>query len=130
MENYIEHELDKRYEEFKADLDSKRTKADIDLVLQAYLPNDTKTRPENLDPEFRAFAISQIRLFVFVSHDSISSTICYILYLLVTHPIALAQIRVEHDKLLGRDLSAASRSAQLKRHSTRHALSDTYRLHM
>ena len=94
MDHYIGHELDKRYEEFKADPDSKRTKAVIDSVLQAYLPESTKPRPEKLDPEFRAFAISQIRLFVFVGHDSASSTICYILHLLATSPSTLAQVRV------------------------------------
>ena len=103
MDNYIGNELDKRYEEFKADPDSKRTKAVIDLVLQAYLPESAKPRPKELDPEFRAFAISQIRLFVFVGHDSTSSTICYILHLLATNPSALAQVRAEHDKLLGPD---------------------------
>lgn len=35
MDKYIVKELDKRYEEFIADPDSKRTKAVIDLVLQS-----------------------------------------------------------------------------------------------
>ena len=103
--SYIGKELDKRYDEYKADPHSgKRTKAVIDLALQAYLPQDIKTRPEHLDPEFSAFAISQIRLFVFLGHDSTSSTICYILHLLSTNPSTLVQIRAEHDKLLGTDL--------------------------
>lgn len=105
MDRYIGNELDKRYEEYKTDSESKRTKAVIDLVLQAYLPENAKTKTEKLDPEFRAFAISQIRLFVFVGHDSTSSTICYILHLLATNPNALAQIRAEHTKLLGPELS-------------------------
>ena len=104
MDTYIGNELDKRYSEFKADRDGKRTKAVIDLVLQAYLPENTKSMADKLDPEFRAFAISQIRLFVFVGHDSTSSTICYILHLLATHPRALLQIREEHDNILGKDL--------------------------
>jgi len=109
MDRYIGNELDKRYSEYKADRDGKRTKAVIDLVLQAYLPenNRTKSTPssDKLDPEFRAFAISQIRLFVFVGHDSTSSTICYILHLLATHAEALAQVRQEHDQILGTNLS-------------------------
>ena len=125
MDKYIGHELDKRYEEFKADPDSKRTKAVIDLVLQAYLPDNTKTRPEKLDPEFRAFAISQIRLFVFVGHDSTSSTICYILHLLATNPNALAQIRAEHDRLLGPDLSAVPSLLKQQSHLTNHLVYTT-----
>lgn len=105
MDKYIGDELDKRYSEYKADPESKRSKAVIDLVLQAYLPENTKSMPEKLDSGFRAFAISQIRLFVFVGHDSTSSTICYILYLLVTNPSTLAQVRAEHDQHLGTNLS-------------------------
>lgn len=105
MDNYIGHELDKRYEELKADMESKRTKTVIYSVLQAYLPDTTKPRSERLDPIFRAFTISQIRLFVFVGHDSTSSTICSILHLLATNPNTLPRVRAEHDRLLGRDFS-------------------------
>ncbi len=106
MNRYIGNELDKRYSEYKVDPENKRTKAVIDLILQAYLPSNAKATPERLDAEFRAFAISQIRLFVFLGHDSTSSTICYIVYLLAKNPEALARIRSEHDELLGRDLTA------------------------
>ena len=120
MDKYIGKELDKRYEEFKADPDSKRTKVVIDLVLQAYLPENTKSRPEKLDSEFRAFAISHIRLFVFVGHDSTSSTIYYILHLLATNPCALARIRAEHDKVLGPDLQAVPSLLKEHAHLTNH----------
>lgn len=118
MDKYIGDELDKRYDEYKSDPEGKRTKAVIDLVLQAYLPQDGKTRPEKLDPEFRAFAISQIRLFVFVGHDSTSSTICYILHLLATNTDALAQIRAEHDQVFGTDLSAVPSTLKEQPHLT------------
>lgn len=118
MDEYIGNELDKRYNEYKADPDSRRTKAVIDLVLQAYLPENAKLRPEKLDPEFRAFAISQVRLFVFVGHDSTSSTICYILHLLATNPNALVKVRAEHDRLLGKDLSAVPSIVKAQAHLT------------
>lgn len=120
MDKYIGDELDKRYNEYKADPESKRTKAVIDLVLQAYLPQDAQTRPEKLDPEFRAFAISQIRLFVFAGHDSTSSTICYILHLLATNPEALAQVRAEHNRVLGTELSAVATTLKERPHLTNH----------
>ena len=106
MDIYIGKELDKRYNEYKSGPNTENTKAVINLVLHAYLANDTKVRPERLDPVFRAFAISQIRLFVFLGHDSTSSTICYILHLLSTNPSALAQLRTEHDQYFGTDLDA------------------------
>lgn len=120
MDKYIGKELDKRYEEFKADPDSKRTEAVIDLILQAYLPKDTESRPEKLDSEFRAFAISHICLFVFVGHDSTSSTICYVLHLLATNPCALARVRAEHDKMLGPDLQAVPSLLKEHAHPTNH----------
>lgn len=109
MNRYIGKELDKRYSEYIADPESKRTKAVIDLVLQGHLTESqgskTTAPPSRLDPKFRAFATSQIRLFAFVGHDSTSSTICYIIHLLSTHPEALAKLIQEHDLFLGKDLS-------------------------
>ncbi len=86
-------------------------KSVIDLALQAYLADHptssagTPATTATLDPHFRAFATRQIRLFVFAGHDSTSSSICYMLYLLATHPAALARVRAEHDAVFGRDLA-------------------------
>lgn len=102
MDRYINAELTKRYHEYKTDRGGERTKAIIDLVLQGYMPeSDTKTNGGDLDPSFRAFATSQIRLFVFAGHDSTSSAICYILHLLSTNPDKLDQLRLEHENILG-----------------------------
>ncbi len=118
VDKCIGNELDKIYYEYKADPDGSGTKSVIDLVLQAYLPENAKVRPEKLDPEFRAFAISQIRLFVFVGHDATSSTICYIQHLLAANPNALVKVRAEHDRLLGSDLSAAPSILKEQAHLT------------
>lgn len=106
MNGYIGNELSKRYSESKADHEGKRTKAIIDLVLQGYILENPKS--DHLDPSFRAFAVSQIRLFVFAGHDSLSSTICYIVHLLYANPAALSQVRHEHDCVFGTDLSELS----------------------
>ena len=108
MDDYIGHELDKRYSEYTADPESTRTKAVIDLVIQAYTSQSKGHLPEKLDPAFRLFAIRQIRTFFFAGHDSTSSTICYILHLLSTNPSALANIRAEHDRVLTSDVPKAA----------------------
>ncbi|KAI9885080.1 MAG: Nucleolar protein 58 [Watsoniomyces obsoletus] len=105
MDQYVGRELDQRYREFRADRSDTRTKAAIDLVLQAYVNDRSKATTEHLDTEFRAFAIRQIRLFVFAGHDSTSSTICYMFHLLSQRPDALSQLRAEHDSVFGTDLS-------------------------
>jgi len=108
MDNYIDEELTKRYSEYKADNKDKRTKAIIDLVLQGYIPErldrGSRATGVDLDPSFRAFATSQIRLFVFAGHDATSSTICYILHLLYKTPDSLSLLRHEHDQVLGTSL--------------------------
>ena len=107
MDQYIGDELDKRYNEYRDDPTNKRSKAIIDLVLQAHLHGEKEAKPQELEKEFRNFAIRQIRLFVFAGHDSTSSTICYIFHLLSTNPETLSLLRAEHDKILGNDTTAA-----------------------
>ena len=108
MDRYIGNEIDHRFSEYKTDLSDKRHKSVIDLVLQAYIAQSGEQQPKILDPEFRAFAIRQIRLFVFLGHDSTSSTICYALHLLSQNPDALNHMRSEHNQLLGEDPSKTS----------------------
>ena len=107
MNEFIGKELDRRYEELMNDSYDKKSKAVIDLVLQAYLEN-AEPRSNRLDPDFRRFAIIQIRLFVFAGHDSTSSTICYCLYLLSKNQKALSRICSEHDAVYGKDRSSIS----------------------
>ena len=106
MDGYIGDELDKRYAERKADAGNTRKKAVIDLVLQAFVPDDIEIKPEKLDPDFRALAIRQIRLFVFAGHDSTSSTICYCLHLLSQNRAALDCLCREHEMVFGNDSAA------------------------
>lgn len=85
VNRYIGEELDKRYEEFKAEPSNPNSKSVIDLVIQEYLKS-SKTLPEKLDATFRAFAIRQVRLFVFAGYDSTGSVLCYCFHLLSKHP--------------------------------------------
>lgn len=107
LDKGIGNELDKRCDEYKPEPDGRRTNSVIDLSFGRLFPQGRKIRPEKLDPELRALAVSQIHFFVFVFHDSTSSTICYILHLLATNPNALIKVRVEHDRFLGTDLSGS-----------------------
>ncbi|KAI9669008.1 MAG: hypothetical protein M1817_005165 [Caeruleum heppii] len=110
MDTYIGRELDKRYALYRSGschAGSKQEKSVIDLALQGYMEGRSTKPAEALNPTFRAFAISQIRLFLFVGHDTTSSTICYIYHLLSSSPQCLARLRAEHDEVLG-DLSATA----------------------
>lgn len=110
MDKYIGAELDKRFQDFQEKRISSNSTSVIDLVLKAYLAesegNRDDARRSNLDPRFRAFATSQIRLFLFVGHDSMSSTICYAVHLLSLNANSLEKIRAEHDAVFGTDIAA------------------------
>ena len=107
MNNYISVELDKRFAELQSrskDADSSRSI--IDLALESYITaNPSLAASKTLDASFKSWAITQIRLFLFAGHDSTSSTICYIYYLLARHPSCLARLRAEHDSIFGTDLA-------------------------
>ena len=108
MDTYIGLELDKRYRENAADPQGKRTKAIIDLVLESRSEDhQSKHRADVLDPDFRTFAIRQIRLFSFVGHDSTSSAICYTMHLLSLNPMVCENLCEEHDLVFGKDVLLA-----------------------
>jgi Cytochrome P450 len=111
MDAYINQELDKRFIAYKsgsvpAEKDSQFTSV-IDLALKDYMADPARSASGHLDNEFRTMTRRNIRMFLFVGHDSSSSTICYCYHLLFTHPDALARIRAEHDSVLGTDYSTA-----------------------
>jgi cytochrome P450 len=111
MDRYIGAELDRRYQEYLAHPQSPPSKSVMDLVLHAHVSSlslKTSSLPAKLDPSFRAFAIRQIRLFIFAGHDSTSAAICYCFYVLSQHPEALERLREEHDLVLGPDPAAAT----------------------
>lgn len=70
--------------------------------------SSSKDSSDDLDLEFKAFAISRIRLFVFLGHDSTSSAICHILHLLYSSPDTPSQLRQEHNDFLGAGLGELS----------------------
>ncbi|MCJ1360573.1 MAG: hypothetical protein MMC33_010581 [Icmadophila ericetorum] len=109
MDQFIGTELDKRFAEKRHLAKDKASRSMIDLALEGYLAdNPSLDNLKGLDPKFRRWAITQIRLLFFAGHDSTSSTICYIYYLLYTHPEALARIRAEHDEVFSTDTAATA----------------------
>ncbi|RAL03307.1 cytochrome P450 [Aspergillus ibericus CBS 121593] len=115
LNHHIGVELEKRYQEWlQRDKTQNRGKSIMDIVIAEYM----KTRPASqahtatLDPEFKSWATIQIRLFLFVGHDSTAVTIIYCLYLLSKHPDTLAKIRAEHEHLFGSKDNVATQIRQ------------------
>lgn len=109
MNKYISRVLEDRFairqDENKL-IDAKRSRSVIDLALNAYLAEGTGHSVQRaMDATFKAFAISQIKLFIFSGHDTTSNSICYLFNLLSRHSSALERVRAEHDEVFGPDLT-------------------------
>lgn len=96
MNNFLFKEFDNHVCKLQ-DQNATPTKSIISLALQTYLEDDDSKK--SMDSSFRMFAISQIKMFLFAGHDTTSSTICYLFYLLSTNPPVLERIREEHAKI-------------------------------
>lgn len=115
MTRYITPDVDARFEKHrKASVSGSNSsivggRSVIDLALTAYLKdNPDISTSRGIDPIFKEIAINQMKLFLFSGHDTTSSTVCYILYLLSVYPEILSRIRIEHDKVLGPDPAEAA----------------------
>ncbi len=78
-------------------------KSIINLVLHTYLAENPSQSP--VDNTFKTFAVSQVKQFLFSGHDTTSSTICYIFYLLASHPESLNRVETEHAQVFGQTLA-------------------------
>ncbi|KAL2041650.1 hypothetical protein N7G274_005434 [Stereocaulon virgatum] len=107
MNDYVTRIIDSRFTELQSEEGTvdKGNKSIIDLVLTAYLSGNAARKSPAMDSTFKRFTMSQIKLFLFSGHDTTSSTVCYIFYILATNPVVLARVRAEHVSVLGPDAS-------------------------
>ena len=114
MDAYLENVLDERLamgQESSTDAPraSKRSKPVIDLAIdgihQAFASSDPQAMAIR---KFKKSAITHIKSFLFAGHDTTSSTICYIFYMLFKHPEIRARVCAEYDEVLGTDHASAA----------------------
>lgn len=110
MNRYLTRELHKKSAlSNEADLAEKpnSNKSVIDLALHKYqvTQGSAKEAVIGMDATFKAVAMSQIKEFMFAGHDTTSSTLDYIFYLLSMEPGTLHLLRAEHTHIFGADIS-------------------------
>lgn len=111
MDRYISRQLEIRFAahqdiDHQKPVDDSRFPTVVDLALEKYLKEQQMPHAaRSMDVEFKRLAINQMKVFILVGHDTTSSTICYIFYLLSCNPSALQRVRVEHNKVFGSDLT-------------------------
>ena len=113
MNDYLYPELDHQISRFQ-DPSSTPTKSIVSLALQTYLAEDDSRT--SVDDTFRTFTISQIKQFLFSGHDTTSSTVCYIFYLLSTNDRILRRVRDEHTQVFGSNLAERIRRLEEEPH--------------
>lgn len=104
MNRYVSREVDDRIGDYRntGDLQGAITKKSIiNLALAAYLEDNKDIKA--MDSTFKLFAMSQVKLFLFSGHDTTSSTICYIFYVVANNPAVLKRVTKEHDDVYGTD---------------------------
>ncbi len=107
MDKYLSPKVDARFQIHQdRNRDLKRSKSVIDLALTAYFSDSGhESSNHGLNPRFKSLLMSQVKLFLFSGHDTTSSTICYIFYVLSVYPSVLQRLRAEHDSVFGSDVS-------------------------
>jgi cytochrome P450 len=115
IDGYIERLIDKRSEARQSGTEMDQKPA-IDLALNEFAAQQGgQLKSDGILSTFRGFklaVIDQMKTFMFAGHDTTSSTICYIYYMLSLHPEKLDKVLREHDKFFSRDNSLAA--GQLK----------------
>jgi cytochrome P450 len=104
----LDRKIERREEQAKSGQSIKQRSV-VDLALDGYEKEVMSAQSEKAGraPRFRSSAeiplalrrdiIDQIKTFIFAGHDTTSSTICYILYLLHLHPKVFTKLKAELD---------------------------------
>ncbi|KAH0563425.1 hypothetical protein GP486_002000 [Trichoglossum hirsutum] len=112
MNRYLEKVLVERFASRKQDnsMRKHRRKHVIDLALEEHI-KENNGEPVDIraaNDSFKWMAIDNIKTFIFAGHDTTSTTICYIFYLLYQNPECMAEVRKEHDEVFGVEIDLAA----------------------
>ncbi|KAI9777748.1 MAG: hypothetical protein M1816_004592 [Peltula sp. TS41687] len=107
MNKYISRVLEDRFAACTFG-EARHSKSVINLALNKYLAANSSLAGKGMDATFKAFAVSQIKLFNFSRHDTTSSSICYVFYLLSKHPAAFDRLRAEHNEVFGPEVTQSA----------------------
>ena len=104
MNEYIMPWIEKRYEELRRG-QGQSNKSILDLILLKYI---SENQGKNLDADFKRFTTNQVKQFLFSGHDTTSSTICYLFFILATRPEVVSRLRAEHATVFPADFPVSS----------------------
>jgi sterigmatocystin biosynthesis cytochrome P450 monooxygenase len=97
-----------------------RKRSIVDLACDAYVKEQMQNTSGDIKPSaamddtFRSDLITQCKTMLFAGHDTTSSTVQYIFYLLHHHPQVHAKIITELHSIFGPDIAAPTIAARLR----------------
>jgi hypothetical protein len=78
----------------------KKYRTIMNLALEKFREEQSRSNDSrSMNAEFKRFAISQMKTFMLVDHDTTSSTLCFIFCLLSRNSTTLQRVRAEHDEV-------------------------------
>ena len=122
LDRLIGEELDRKFSASKQNGSTEkmsrkdRKRSVVDLALEAYQKestNGTKTRSGVMDARFRQNSIDSIKTFIFAGHDTTSSTIACVFYLLHGRPACHEKVIAELTSIFGK-LDSSSIASQIR----------------
>ncbi len=121
MNRYINKHLESRFADHQGLGNTVETRNDesktiMDLAFERFLDEQARD-PRSMNSEFKRFAMNQMKVFILAGHDTTSTTLCYIFYLLSCNPSALERVRAEHNDIFGTDLIKTSTKIREDPHS-------------
>lgn len=111
MNSYLSHQLSLRYSNIC--VEDVKGKSIVDLALKSHhvsnsysVGNSTPVTSPITDAAFKELLMSQIKVFLFAGHDTISASAVYVYHLLSKYQSILALVQEEHKNVFGPNIDA------------------------
>jgi cytochrome P450 len=104
----LEPEIRKKLRFDQDGMSSGKSQTLMEVALAALSLDKSVPLPTTLDEGFVDILISNIKSFIFAGHDTLASTICFMVKSLQDNPKCLEELRAEHDAVFGQDASLAA----------------------
>lgn len=105
MNRFLMNVMNKRFADRVDEDHKKRSKPIIDLAMDVYREEGSQQDMKTINATFKEQALKHIKLFMFGGHDTTSSTICWVAYVLSLYPDISSRFRQECDQIFGPDPS-------------------------
>ncbi|KAI0870672.1 vera protein [Hypoxylon argillaceum] len=110
IQDALEPQILKRLnlEQDESNISRAQTLVDVALAPTTNTKENTEL-PQFPGDSFVNTLISNLKSFVFAGHDTMASTICFMVKCLEDNPVCLVKLRKEHDDVLGNNVHSAAR---------------------